>query len=72
MQCAFMAETAGWEKSEQRSNKETLSTVSILLLGIRAQEQQGCQGLGALGVPLELLFLWRENVGTYLSSEMPY
>lgn len=52
-----MAETAGWEESELRSCKETLSIASILLLGIRAQERRGCQGLGALGVPLELLFL---------------
>ena len=52
-----MAEMAGWEESEQYSSKETLSIASILLLGIRAQERQGCQGLGALGVPLELLFL---------------
>lgn len=57
VQCAFMAEMPGWEESEQGSSKETLPIVSILRLGIRAQEQQGCQGLGALGVPLELLFL---------------
>lgn len=52
-----MAEMPGWEESEQGSSKETLPIASILRLGIRAQERQGCQGLGALGVPLELLFL---------------
>lgn len=52
-----MAEMPGWEDGEQGSSKETLPIASILHLGIRAQERQGCQGLGALGVPLELLFL---------------
>ena len=37
-----MAEMAGWEESEQYSSKETLSIASTLLLGIRAQERQGC------------------------------